>query len=65
MTDDMMNLFTLVETTLDCDLLRDMIGFAAKRLMELEVSAAAAAYGEKNPQLPAPGNVCHSRDWET
>ncbi len=50
MTDDMMNLRTLVEKTPDAALLREMIGFAAQRLMELEVEGqTGAAYGEKNP----------------
>ncbi len=50
MTDDMMNLRALVEKTPDADLLREMIGFAVERLMEIEVgSATGAGYGEKNP----------------
>ena len=37
MTDTMMSLQALVEKSADADLLREMVGFAAQRLMELEV----------------------------
>ena len=50
MTDEMMSLRTLLEKSSDADLLREMVGFAAQRLMELEVeSLTGAAHGERSP----------------
>src|SRR6266481_2822349 len=43
MTDEMMSLQALLEKSSDTDLLREMIGFAAHRLMELEVENLTGA----------------------
>jgi putative transposase len=66
MTDEMMSLRTLLEKSADADLLREMVGFAAQRLMELEVeSRTGAAHGERSPDRVNHRNGFRDRDWET
>jgi len=66
MTKDTMAVQALLEKSADADFLRDMIGFAAQRLMDLEVGGlTGAAYGEKSVERLAQRNGYRERDWET
>jgi len=66
MTEDMPALRGLLEKTPDADLLWEMIGFAAHRLMDLEVEGrTAAALGERGSDRLVQRNGYLDRDWET
>ena len=66
MTDEMMSLRTLLEKSSDAELLREMVGFAAQRLMELEVeSLTGAAHGERSAERINHRNGYRDRVWET
>jgi transposase-like protein len=66
MTDDMMNLRSLVEKSADADLLHEMVGFAAEKLLALEVGTkTGTGYSEKNGFRLAQRNGYRERDWET
>jgi transposase-like protein len=66
MTNEMMTLRTLLEKSSDTDLLREMIGFTAQRLMALEVEGlTGAAPGERSPERINQRNGYRDRVWET
>ena len=66
MTQDMMTLRALLEKSSDADLLREMIGFTAERLMALEVEGlTGAAHGERSPDRLTHRNGYRERSWET
>lgn len=55
-----------MEKSADADLLREMVGFAAQRLMELEVEGlTGAAHGERDPNRINQRNGYRHRAWET
>src|SRR5436189_3301871 len=64
MTDQKIALRTLLEKGSDATFLREMIGFAAQRLMELESEAlCGAGHGERSAERRNQRNG--DRDWET
>jgi putative transposase len=66
MTEEMMALRSMLEKGTDAELLRDMIGFAAERLMDLEVQGlTGAGHGERSATRLAQRNGYRERDWET
>ena len=66
MTEDTIALRTLLEKGSDATFLREMIGFAAQRLMELETEGlCGAGPGERSPQRLNQRNGYRDRDWET
>jgi len=66
MTDEMMSLRTLLEKSSDAALLREMVGFAGQRLIELEVEGlTGAAHGERSPERITHRNGYRDRVWET
>jgi putative transposase len=66
MTDDMIALRELLEKGSDATLLREMIGFAAQRLMELDAeTACGAGHGERSENRTNLRNGYRDRDWHT
>lgn len=66
MTEDSIALHALLEKSADASLLREMIGFAAQRLMELESeSLCGAAHGERSPERVNQRNGYRDREWQT
>ena len=66
MTDDRMALIDLVEKQADGDLVREMLAFAADRIMEVEVEErTGAARGARSPLREVQRNGYRDRDWDT
>jgi putative transposase len=66
MTDDRMALIELIEKGADGDLVRELLAFAAERMMELEVEARTGApAGQRCPDRLTHRNGYRERAWET
>ena len=66
MTNDRMALIELVEKQADSDLVREMLAFAAERIMEAEVEArTGAAKGARTALREVQRNGYRDRDWDT
>ena len=66
MTDDKIALRALLEKGSDTTFLREMIGFAAERLMALETETlCGAAPGERSAERTNQRNGYRDRDWQT
>ena len=66
MTQDRMQLSELLEKAGGDDIVRDMIGFVAQRLMELEVAnRCGAAHGERSEERTNSHNGYRERIWDT
>jgi putative transposase len=66
MTDERMALIELIEKGADADLIRDMLAFAAERLMSLEVEALTGApAGVRSPERLNHRNGYRERVWDT
>ena len=66
MTDERMALIELIEKGADADLVRELLAFAAERMMELEVEAKTGApAGARSPDRLTHRNGYRERAWET
>jgi putative transposase len=66
MTEDRMALFDLIDQSADDDLVRDMLAFAAGRMMEMEVEArTGAASGARSADRKTYRNGYRERGWDT
>jgi transposase-like protein len=66
MTDERQALFELIEKRADADFVRELLAFAAERLMAVEVEAlTGAAHGERSPERVNHRNGYRDRPWET